>query len=63
MFVWMEYVAWKNGLLIKHKWNSNEERRIGSYVDGMDEANGHIYEVCDIPIITITISIMIAITI
>jgi hypothetical protein len=46
MYLWMDFVARRDRIKIKHKWNTNREVRIGPYlIDGMDTDNRHIYEV------------------
>ena len=46
MFVWMDYIAHRRGVRIRHKNNSGRECRVGPYfVDGLDAENNHIYEV------------------
>jgi len=46
MFYWMDLESQRQGIEIKHKLNSGQEKRVGPYlVDGYDEANNHVYEV------------------
>ena len=52
MYLWMDFVAKRDKIKIKHKWNSNKEISIGPYlIDGMDTDNRHIYEVTNLRIL------------